>query len=121
MAEALKAMYNKEFLRQFAEKVHAVYGVFDMEGFVTAAMNESWDGLELKARMRRIAETLRTYLPICYEEALDVLLAIDETCIGFPYLIFPDFVAEYGQAEEHWELSMKALERSLKDHHQNSP
>ena len=111
MAEALKAMYNKEFLRQFAEKVYAVYGVFDMEGFVAAAMNESWDGLELKARVRRITETLRTYLPIRFEEALDLLFAIDETCIGFPYLFFPDFVAVYGQAEEHWDLSMKALER----------
>ena len=38
MAEALKAMYNKEFLNQFALKVYAVYGVFDMEGFVATAM-----------------------------------------------------------------------------------
>ncbi|TGE39379.1 hypothetical protein E4K67_08080 [Desulfosporosinus fructosivorans] len=111
MAEALKAMYNKEFLRQFAEKVHAVYDAFDMGNFVAVAMNEPWDGLELKARMRRITETLRTYLPISFEEALDVLFAIDETCIGFPYLFFPDFVVLYGQEEEHWELSMKALER----------
>lgn len=111
MAEALKAMYNKEFLRRFGEKVHAVYDAFDMENFVTTALDEPWDELELKARMRRITETLRTYLPIRYEEALDVLFAIDETCIGFPYLFFPDFVAAYGQDEEHRELSMKALER----------
>ncbi|MDR3542354.1 MAG: hypothetical protein P4L69_15540 [Desulfosporosinus sp.] len=111
MAEALKAMYNKEFFRRFGEKVHAVYDAFDMEGFVAAAMNEPWDVLELKARMRRITETLGTYLPIRYEEALNVLFAIDETCIGFPFLFFPDFVALYGQEEEHWELSMKALER----------
>lgn len=59
--------------------------------------------------MRRITETLRTYLPIRYEEAIDVLFAMDNTCIGFPYLFFPDFVAVYGLEEEHWELSMKAL------------
>jgi 3-methyladenine DNA glycosylase AlkC len=111
MAEALKDMYNKEFLHRFGEKVRAVYDAFDMEGFASAAMDEVWDGLELKARMRRITESLRTYLPIRYEEALHVLFAIDETCIGFPYLFFPDFVAVYGQEEEHWELSMKALER----------
>lgn len=111
MAEALKAMYNKEFLRRFGEKVRAVYDAFDMEGFVATAMDEPWDGLELKARMRRIAETLRTYLPIRYEEALDVLFEMDESCIGFPYMFFPDFVATYGQEEENWELSMKALER----------
>ncbi|MDR3540538.1 MAG: hypothetical protein P4L69_06150 [Desulfosporosinus sp.] len=111
MAEALKAMYNREFLRRFGEKVHAAYDAFDMEGFVKAAMDESWEGLELKARMRRITETLRTYLPIRYKAALDVLFAIDVSCIGFPYLFFPDFVAAYGQEEEHWDLSMKALER----------
>ncbi|MDR3585720.1 MAG: hypothetical protein P4L59_10400 [Desulfosporosinus sp.] len=111
MAEALKAMYNKEFLRRFGEKVRAVYDAFDMEGFVATAMDEPWDGLELKARMRRITATLRAYLSIRYEEALDVLSAMDETCIGFPYLFLPDFVAVYGQEVEHWELSMKALER----------
>ena len=104
MAETLKAMYNKEFLCQFGEKVHAVYNAFDVEGFVAAAMNEPWDSVELKARMRRITETLRSYLPIRYEETLDVLFGIDETCIGFLYLFFPDFVAVYGQ--EDWELSM---------------
>ena len=111
MAEALKAMYNEEFLRRFGEKVCAVYDSFDMESFVAATMDELWNGLELKARMRRITETLGTYLPIRYEEALDVLFEVDETCIGFPYLFFPDFVATYGQGEEYWELSMKALER----------
>lgn len=70
MVEALKAMYNKEFLCQFAEKVHTVYDAFDMESFVAATMDQPWDGLELKARIRRISETLRKYLPIRFEEAL---------------------------------------------------
>jgi len=99
MAEALKAMYNKEFLQSFGEKVHAVYDTFDIESFVATTMDEAWDGLALMARMRRITQTLRVYLPIQYVEALDVLFAIDETCIGFPYLFFPDFVATYGQEE----------------------
>jgi len=29
VAEALKAMYNKQFLQTFGEKVHSVYGAFD--------------------------------------------------------------------------------------------
>lgn len=49
MAEALKAMYNKEFLRRFGEKVHAVYDAFDTENFVAATMDEPWNGLELKS------------------------------------------------------------------------
>ena len=62
-------------------------------------------------RMRRITRTLKTYLPTHYIEALEVLFTIDETCLGFPYLFFPDFVATYGLEDEHWEFSMKALER----------
>jgi len=50
--------------------------------------------------MRRITETLRTYLPIRFEEPLDVLFGNDETYMGFPYLFFLDFVAAYGQEEE---------------------
>ena len=111
MAEPLKAMYNVEFLRQFSKKVHAVYGAFDSFGFIETVLDDSWDGLALKARMRRIAEVLGRYLPHGYEEALEILFAIDEECIGFPYLFFPEFVAVYGQADEHWPLSMKALER----------
>jgi|GEM_PF-2896053 len=34
MAEPLKAMYNEEFLRQFSERIHAVYGAFDRSGFI---------------------------------------------------------------------------------------
>jgi 3-methyladenine DNA glycosylase AlkC len=104
-------MYNEGFLRSLGSKLHRAFGAFDSEGFVAAAMQEPWEALELKARMRRITETLGTFLPVDYEEALAVLYAIDGECTGFPYLIFPDFVEVYGQGEEHWELSMAALER----------
>lgn len=111
MAEPLKAMYNKEFLRSLGAKIQAVYGSFDTDDFTAAAMKEPWEELELKARMRRITETLGAFLPSRYEEALDILYAIDKDCVGFPYLIFPDFVEVFGGREEHWELSMAALER----------
>jgi 3-methyladenine DNA glycosylase AlkC len=111
MAEPLKAMYNEQFLRGFGQRIHSVYNAFDTERFVAAAMKEPWDELELKARMRQITETLGALLPDRYEDALDILFAIDEECIGFPYLFFPDFIEVYGQADEHWALSMKGLER----------
>ena len=111
MAEPLKAIYNKEFLYQFGRKIREAYSAFDIEGFVAAVLGNDWDILELKARIRRICLSLGKYLPQKYEEALNVLFKIDEECIGFPYLFFPDFVEVYGQNQEHWELSMKALER----------
>lgn len=111
MAEPLKAMYNEGFLRSFGRILQGAYDTFDIEGFVAEAMREPWEELELKARMRRITETLGTYLPARYEQALAVLYEVDKECTGFPYLIFPDFVEVYGQAEEHWALSVAALER----------
>lgn len=111
MPEPLKAMYNEEFLRQFSKKIYAVYSDFDIEGFIGSLLDNTWDGLALKARMRKITESLGRFLPTGYKEALGILYAIDEDCVGFPYLFFPDFVAVYGQTEEHWELSMEALER----------
>ncbi|ARU60762.1 hypothetical protein CBW65_06405 [Tumebacillus avium] len=113
MAE-LKAVYHEEFLRGFGEKVRAVYGAFDVDGFVAAVLEAPWETLELKARMRRITERLGQFLPSRYEEALAVLFAVEEGCTGLPYLFFPDFVEVYGQAEEDWELSMQALARFTK-------
>ena len=111
MAEALKNMYNKEFLRQFSEKVHIAYEIFDVEEFIITTIDDTWDELKLMDRIRKITKTLRACLPESYEEALEVLFAIDETCVGFPYLFFPNFVATYGNADDDWELSMKALKR----------
>lgn len=111
MAEPMKAIYNEPFLRRFGEKIQAVYAAFDTDGFVATVIDEAWEALELKARMRRITTSLGAHLPAAYEEALAVLYRIDESCVGFPYLIFPDFVEVYGQDEAHWSLSMQALER----------
>ncbi|MRN53640.1 hypothetical protein [Paenibacillus monticola] len=110
MAEPLKAMYNEGFLRGFGEKVNAVYSVFDINGFIALAIDETWEKLELKQRMRRITESLGSYLPPQYEAAMEIMMEIAADCVGFPYLFFPDFVEVYGQGEEHWELSMQAFE-----------
>lgn len=111
MGEPLKDIYTLEFLSGFGEKVRAVQDGFDVERFTAAVMARPWETLPLKARMGRIAETLGQFLPDDYNRALEVLFAIDESCTGFPYLFFPEFVVIYGRAKEHWDLSMTALER----------
>ena len=110
LAAQLKDIYTKDFLLEFSKKVHSVYGAFHTADFIAAVMDETWDKLALKARTRRISEKLGVFLPNRYEAALDILFEIADDCVGFPYLFFPDFVAVHGQAEEHWELSMRALE-----------
>jgi 3-methyladenine DNA glycosylase AlkC len=104
-------MYNEKFLREFGHKVQKVYADFEVNSFVDNLIDSEWERLTLKGRMRRITQVLGIFLPASYEEALRILFLIDENCIGFPYMFFPDFVEVYGQSEENWELSMKALER----------
>ena len=111
MAEPLKLMYSATFVRQFGKLVQAVYRPFKTTAFCDGVMDDAWEDLELKARMRRITEVLGTLLPPAYEDALEVLFAIDGQCQGFPYLFFPDFVEVFGGAPEHWSTSMRALER----------
>ncbi|RXZ80629.1 hypothetical protein EBB07_17895 [Paenibacillaceae bacterium] len=111
MAEPLKAVYNEPFLQHFASVLHNEYTPFNQAAFINEVMDDAWEGLELKARMRKISTALGNYLPDAYGDALDVLLRISEDCKGFPYLLLPDFVEVYGQADEHWELSINALEQ----------
>lgn len=59
MAEALKDMYNEEFLSSLSDKLHVVYRSFDREKFIHTVIDET----KLKSRMRRITETLGLYLP----------------------------------------------------------
>ncbi|WP_215114756.1 DNA alkylation repair protein [Exiguobacterium sp. s70] len=110
MATPLKEVYHEDFLLGFGRRIQSVYPSFDIQAFVASIVDESWEALALKGRMRRISTKLGEYLPQNYESAIDVLVEIADDCVGFPYLFFPDFVEVYGQAEEHWERSMSALE-----------
>jgi len=110
LAAQLKDIYTKDFLLGFSKKVHSVYSAFHTADFIASVMDETWNKLALKARTRPFSEKLGVFLPNRYEDALDILFEIADDCGGFPYLFFPDFVAVHGQAEEHWELSMRALE-----------
>jgi len=114
MAELLKDIYNEGFLRKVAKDIHGVYSPFPVDEFVESVMDETWDALELKARMRQITLNLGKFLPQDYPEAIDVINKVagnyGDWLEGFN-LFFPDFVEVYGQAEEHWDVSMAALAR----------
>lgn len=111
MPEPLKNVYGEPFLREFGDKVSSAWSGFEAARFVEEVMNGDWEQLELKQRMRKISVTLGRHLPASYPEALEMLYIIESECSGFPYLFFPDFVEVHGQGEEHWQLSMEALER----------
>lgn len=111
MAEPLKNMYNEQFLQQFGETVRNAYAPFPMDTFIHSVLDNEWEGLELKGRIRKITTSLGVCLPEKYAEAIHILLVVNESCSGFPYLILPDFVEVYGQEAADWDLSMLALEK----------
>jgi len=107
--------YNYNTIHELAMRISSVYPTFQADDFVADIMDETWNMLELKARMRQITIHLGKYLPTDYKQALDIL---DKAIAGYTIgivdsglLYFPDFVEVYGQDECHWDLSMAALER----------
>ena len=115
MPELLKNRYTAQTLHELALRIKAAYPAFPLEDFTSGVLDETWDSLELKARIRQITINLGRCLPPDYERALGIL---DRVLAGFPegfhdftLMYFPDFVEVYGQEERHWELSMAALER----------
>jgi 3-methyladenine DNA glycosylase AlkC len=108
MAEPLKHMYTPLFFEQFAAKIKAVYPAFNSDKFMALVYDGHWDERELKQRIRHITVCLGQTLPLSYEDALAVLRSISDSCRGFPYLFFPDFVEVYGL--KHYDLSIAHLE-----------
>lgn len=112
MPDLLKNMFNYNSLCQIGEAIQSVYNPFRVDEFLKAAMDETWEDLELKARVRRISMSLGKYLPSDYRETLAVLDKVVEDCpAGLFGILFPDFVEVYGQDESNWDLSINALER----------
>lgn len=106
--------YHDRSIHDLALRVTNAYPPFQSDAFINDVMNEAWDALELKARMRHITLNLGKYLPTDYEQALSV---IDHVLAGYPagyndfsLMYFPDFVEVYGQDECHLDLSIAALE-----------
>ena len=116
MSELMKdKYYNYNSISELAARLKAVYHLFQADKFVSDVMDDTWNNLELKARVRRISANLGKCLPPDYEQAIGI---IDKVVAGYPagyndysLVYFPDFVELYGQEERHWDLSMSALER----------
>ena len=114
MPEAIKNIYNCQFLRKVALDIQEVYAPFEVDEFVKTTVDDSWDDLELKDRIYRIAIILGKYLPADYGEAIAV---IDKVVMAYGTWLdsycafFPIFIELFGQDEKDWAISMAALAR----------
>ncbi|MBP7769696.1 MAG: DNA alkylation repair protein [Aliarcobacter sp.] len=108
MAEQLKNVYTKEYIKNLALKIKENYKEFDTNSFINFIFDESWENLELKARMRHIAIILNKYLPFLYKKQLEILKPVSKDFKSFEAMFFQDFVEVFGL--DDFENSMKALE-----------
>ncbi|MDX4058786.1 DNA alkylation repair protein [Aliarcobacter skirrowii] len=108
MAEQLKNVYNKEYIKNLATKIKENHKSFDTNGFINAIFDSTWQTLELKARMRHIALQLNAFLPLPYKEQLKILKMVSKDFFSFEAMFFQDFVEVFGL--EDFENSIKALE-----------
>jgi len=113
MAEQLKNVYTKEYIKNLALKIKENYKEFDSESFINSIFNPTWENLELKQRMRHIAIMINEYLPLSYEQQLEVLKPSSKEFTGFEAMFFQDFVEVFGV--DDFENSMKALEVFTQD------
>ena len=108
MAEQLKNVYTKDYIKNLAFKIKENYQEFEIDNFINAIFEQSWENLELKARMRHIAIIINKYLPLSYSKQLEVLKPVSKDFGSFEAMFFQDFVEVFGIND--FENSMKALE-----------
>ena len=108
MAEQLKNVYTKDYIKKLAFKIKENYQSFDSDGFINSIFNHTWENLELKMRMRHIAITLNKYLHLPYKKQLDILKPVSVDFGSYEAMFFQDFVEVYGL--DDFENSIKALE-----------
>jgi len=108
MAKLLKDSYTREYIETLSCKIKHYFTAFDKEKFVDYLFDETWQKLELKARMRHIALSLNHFIPLPYPQQLDILKAISKDFVSFKAMFFQDFVEVFGL--DDFENSMQALE-----------
>jgi len=112
MAEPLKNLYNRDFIKGLAVAVKHNEPEFACKKFEKAVFDKQWQARELKERMRHITLCLHAGLNRTYTDAIKILIPVSKKFSGFEQMFFPDFVEVYGM--NHWVLSMKALEEFTK-------
>lgn len=108
MAESLKNLYSKEYIKNLGNKIKEEYSFFEIENFETSIFNESWEFYELKERMRHISNKLNEFLPFSYEKQIEILKPVSKSFEGLTAMVFQDFVEVYGLND--FDNSIKALE-----------
>lgn len=114
MSSLLKDLYNDRFFNQLEKALSAVYPAFNATEFRKTVYDKEWKQKELKQRVRHISTVLHKQLPEKFASATTIIrksiqyLQEQGTGGGFEYMIFPDYVEQYGL--DHFDESVTAME-----------
>jgi len=108
MNKRLKDIYfSREFIDRLSSAICGAYPAFDASHFAQSVFDETWEGRELKDRMRHVTRCLHVVMPADYPVALDILCQVAAAFLSFDAMVFSDYVATYGL--EYFDRSMEAL------------
>lgn len=117
MGEPLKNIYNDAFFDELSSAILAAVPGFKKKPFLIDCRSNGWQEMELKQRMRHLAAMLDKHLQGDYKKKLAKVLQIINALPAkssnqygsLAYMLFPDFVEQFGLAEP--DLSLDAMEK----------
>ena len=92
MAELLKDVFNRKFIKSLAADLKDSSPEFDESVFVKAIFTKDWQEKALKQRMRHISKNMQCCLPADYKKAISLLKPISDNYSELQHLVFPDFI-----------------------------
>lgn len=109
----LKDIIDKNFIQNLSQVTKGERSDFNIKNFEKSLLTPDWEDYELKARIRKIAQTLHTHLGEDYVKNIKTLRNASEKLKksgtnSLALFLFPDYVELYGLG--HWQESMQALE-----------
>jgi len=107
MSKLLKEQINKQSIKKLALLVKEQYSDFDVIAFETFVLDENWNNLGLKNRIRHLSHGLYKGLNADYPQCLKFLKPISLSFSGLFHFVFADFVECFGLA--FFEESIEAL------------
>jgi len=115
MPEAFKNLYNEKFYLTLADHLNKCLADFDPECFMRLMLSDSFEQLELKARMTHTKEIMHQFMPNNFADASVILVklitslrnaGIKENSVE--YMFLPEYIETYGI--DDYQLSIDAFE-----------
>ena len=113
--EPLKNRYNEKFFKDFSDVLEITVPNFNRKQFLKLVFTKEWNDLELKDRMKHIADALHEFLPNDFPKAATIIEKITKALLkkygetmALEYMLLPEYIEKYGI--EHPERATKAME-----------